>query len=280
MRCAEQQAKQLITELPKVEAALPDKPVVPPKQPRKVLVFTAAKGFYHDSIPIAAKTIELMGKKTGAFEAVISDDPQMFAADKLQQFDAVVLDNNTGEFLPEESQRKNLVAFVRGGKGLIGVHAATDAFYQWADYGELVGGYFAGHPFSDITVKIDDPASPINAAFGGKGFEITDEIYTFKTPYSREKLHLLLSLDWPKSTKAQQAAVKAAEGNRWKAREDNDYALSWLQEYGKGRVFYCAFGHKHEIFWNQPILQHYLAGIQYALGDLAADAKPAKAAAR
>jgi hypothetical protein len=100
--------------------------------------------------------------------------------------------------------------------------------------------------------------------FEGKGFEISDEIYTFKDPYSRDKLHLLMSIDW------ENQAVDKQKANR----ADNDYALSWIRDYGSGRVFYCGFGHDHPIFWNTTILKHYLAGIQYAMGDLKADATP------
>ncbi|MEA3365531.1 MAG: HEAT repeat domain-containing protein, partial [Candidatus Hydrogenedentes bacterium] len=57
-------------------------------------------------------------------------------------------------------------------------------------------------------------------------------------------------------------------------RDDDDFAVSWVRTYGEGRVFYCSLGHRHEIFWNPAILQHYLDGIQFALGDLAADTTP------
>ena len=57
-------------------------------------------------------------------------------------------------------------------------------------------------------------------------------------------------------------------------RKDGDYALAWIHEYGQGRVFYPAFGHAHDHFWNPTLLKFYLAGIQYALGDLKADATP------
>jgi type 1 glutamine amidotransferase len=51
-------------------------------------------------------------------------------------------------------------------------------------------------------------------------------------------------------------------------REDNDYAISWIRDYGKGRVFYCSLGHDSYVFWDTKVLEHFLAGIQYALGDL------------
>ena len=249
--------------LKKVEAALPDKPYAPPAKPRKIIVFTMTKGFRHGSIPLAAKTLELIGNKTGAWQTTTSDDVNMFAADKLAPFDAVVSDQCTGNLTDDAKLRKDLIDYVKAGHGLVGIHAATDVGpWKFPEFFEAMGGVFAGHPFRKISVKLDDPASPLNAMFDGKGFEISDEIYTFKEPYSREKLHILMSIDW------ENAGLKG--GNR----ADNDYALSWTRRYGEGRVFFCAFGHDDAIWFNPAILKHYLAGIQYALGDLKADDTP------
>jgi len=247
----------------KVTAAAPDKAAVQPAQPRRVIIFTMTKGFRHGSIPLAAKAVEILGSKTGAYEAVQTDDPSRLAPDRLKEFDAVVMDQCTGVPFDDPALKASLLEFVRGGKGIVGIHAATDAFYDaWPEYGEMMGGFFKGHPFRRISVKLDDPTSPLNAAFGGQGFEISDEIYTFKEPYSRDTLRVLLSIDWENAN--------LSKGNR----TDNDYALSWIREYGKGRVFYCAFGHDDAIWWNPAVLRHYLDGLQYALGDLKADATP------
>ncbi len=251
-------------QIEKVKAALPDAPYVKPDQPRKVLVFTLTKGFRHGSIPLAAKALELMGEKTGAFTTTTSDDVNMLKPENLAKFDVFCSDQNTGNLTDDEEIKQGLLDFVKNGKGWVGIHAATDVGgWKFPEYHEMIGGVFAGHPFRRISVKLDDPASPLCAMFERKGFEISDEIYTFKRAYSREKLHVLLSIDW------ENANIKQG-GNR----DDNDYALSWIREYGKGRVFYCAFGHDDQIWWNPAILRHYLAGIQYAAGDLKADATP------
>ena len=301
---AEEKATVKDDEVQKMTAAMPDKPCVKPAKPRKLLIFTLAKGFPHSSIPVAAKAFEIMGEKTGAWTSVTSDDIQMFAADKLKDFDAVMMDNNTGTLFTDEALKKSLLDFVKSGKGIAGSHAATDCFYDWKEYGDMMGGYFAGHPFGHISVKVDDTESPLTAMFGGKGFEIRDEIYTFRDPYSREKLRVLMSIDWEKlkpvleqdqSRRIESLKKKMEDPNlspedkkkaekelgdaekyfeRLPRPKDSDYALSWIQECGKGRVFYCAFGHDHAIFWNKPILEHFLAGIQYAMGDLKADATP------
>jgi type 1 glutamine amidotransferase/HEAT repeat protein len=258
-------------EMVKVEPALPKQAAAKPLKPRKLLVFTYCTGYPHDAMPLAAKTFQRMGQKTGAFEATLSDDPQIFAPESLKEFDAVFMNNCTGDPLPSAELKESLLSFVRGGKGIAGIHGTADGFY-----GELMGGHFCGHPFSQITVKLDDPQSPINAVFHGRGFDYADEIYTFSQPYSRQKLHVLLSIDWEKSAKVRESA-RINDGRGWKARKDNDYAVSWIHPCGQGRVFYSCLGHWHETYWNPVMLEHFLAGIQYALGDLPADAAPSAA---
>ena len=118
-------------------AALPATAPAKPKQPRKVLVLAKAAGFVHSSIPLAARTIEEMGKKTGAWSTTITYDPADISEANLKQYDAVFLASTTGAFLDEPSdaavtaaRRKALLDFVRSGKGLAGIHAASDSYHQ------------------------------------------------------------------------------------------------------------------------------------------------------
>ena len=62
--------------------------------------------------------------------------------------------------------------------------------------------------------------------------------------------------------------------------KDADYPLSWVHRYGKGRVFYSGLGHYPAVFWNESVLSHYLAGLQYVLGDLDAEDTPRTAAGK
>ena len=264
----------------KMTAACPEKPTVQPSKPRKVLVYTKTLGFPHSSVPIGARAIQIMGQKATAWQTVISDDAYMFEPQTLAQFDAVMMMSTTGELFgvadraSNERLRKSLLDFVSSGKGIAGSHAATDCSYRWKEYGDMFGGYFAGHPFGSIHVKIDDPSSPINAVFASQDFDIRDEIYTFREPYSRKSQRILLSIDMAKTRLADDP--KRPGFKQGENRNDHDYALSWIKPYGQGRVFYCAFGHDHGIFWNKAILQHYLDGMQYALGDLKAADEPSE----
>lgn len=271
-------------ELKKISAAVPSKATVTPAQPRKLLVFTLCKGYYHTSIPCGAKAVQIMGEKTGAFQATISDNIAMFEPEALRQFDGICLVSALGEFflpdnfekLPPAEQesarqndtrlKRNLVAYIKGGKGLAGIHGASYAFNRWPEFGELLGGSFDSHPWNSterIAIKLDDPKHPVAAAFHGCGFEIIDEGYQFKHPYSRTKVRVLMSLD-----------PSRMDMNKKGLRTDGDFGLSWLKRYGEGRVFYSALGHNSEEFWNPQLLQHYLDGIQFALGDLPAETAP------
>ncbi|MHC4621420.1 MAG: ThuA domain-containing protein [Planctomycetota bacterium] len=256
-------------ELQKMENAVPAKATVQPQQPRKLLVFNLCNGYKHSSIPYWDKAIELMGQKTGAYVAVVSNDMSMFRPENLNQFDAVCLNNTTKLDFSDPELREGLMNFVKGGKGLIGIHAASDNFYDWPKAAEMIGAQFSGHPWGaggTWAIKIDDPQHPLTAAFGGKGFKIKDELYRTKPPlYSRSKQRVLLSLDM---TDDATRNVKGFELT------DADTGISWVKSYGRGCVFYSCLGHNHDVVWTPAVLRHYLDGIQFALGDLPADTTP------
>ncbi len=250
-------------ELAKMRAAAPDKPIVKPPAQRRLLVYADCKGFRHSAIPYGNAALRVLGRQTGAFDVVISTDPTVFAPAQLRKFDAVCFNNTTGTLFTDPKLRQSLLDYVRDGGGVVGIHAATDCFYDWPAFGELMGGYFAGHPWNEeVTLEIEEPDHPLTAMFDQDGFTVADEIYQFRAPYSRERLRVLLSLDTER-TPMNRDGIN---------RDDDDFAVSWIRNYGRGRVFYCSLGHRHEIFWTPSILQHYLAGIQFAMGDLDANA--------
>ncbi|MDD4869963.1 MAG: ThuA domain-containing protein [Kiritimatiellae bacterium] len=255
-------------DIKKVEEAMPAKATATPARARKILMFNKCQGYRHGVIPLAAKAFEIMGKKTGTFEVVESEDIAVFNTEKLKEFDAILL-NNTTQLKLSDDQKKAMLAFVKeDGKGLIATHAAADNFGDWPEGAAMIGGLFDGHPWGGggtWAVKIDDPDHPINKGFAGKGFKVKDEIYQIKGAYSRDTHRVLLSLNMS------DPATLEPKGQK---RADKDNAIAWIYDYGKGRVFYCSLGHNNEIFWNPAILQHYLDGIQFALGDLKVDTTP------
>ena len=279
------------SDVDRMTAALPDKAPARPQKPRKVLVLGRAAGYVHSSIPLAAKTIEAMGAKTGAWTATTTYDAADINTANLAQYDAIFLASTTGCFLDDANdaaataaRRAAFMAFVRGGKGIAGIHAASDSYHGaqcaqpmasageplWPEFNRMIGGYFKFHWNNPqlITVKIDDPNSPLTAMFHGQEFEIHDETYVFANDsFSRSNVHVLTSVNYDKMSAEDKAKEKTP-------RPDHDYALSWIRAEGKGRVFYEAHGHDESIYAMRPMLEHLLAGMQYALGDLKADDSP------
>jgi type 1 glutamine amidotransferase len=253
-------------EVQKITAAAPDQPTAPPLRPRKLLLFNRNEGFPHTAIPYGAKAVEILGQKTGAFEVVVSDDLGIFTPEKLEPFDAILFNNGYG-FTLDEPARQALRDFVQGGKGLVGIHAASANFEGWPEGTPLFGAKFASHPWvpsEEWAIKNEDPDHPLNAAFGGQGFRVQEEIYTF-TDFRRERVHVLLSLDLQDPRTGQVP------------HPDPFVPISWVHRLGEGRVFFCSLGHVHDLFWTPAVLRHYLDGIQFALGDLKADDTPDRA---
>jgi type 1 glutamine amidotransferase len=374
----------------KMKAALPDKAPAKPSRPRKILVLGHASGFVHSSIPLAAATVDEMGKKLGTWTTVITYNPADINTENLKQYDLLFLDSTTGCFLDDpadkgatDARRAALLEFIRGGKGIAGIHAATDSYHGsgtscptgapaaapgaagaaggfgggrggagatlataifadadtntdqkltraeltamadawfdkldpqkvgsvaqadfatrlagvmpqpqrgranatataenggaaqpggnplWPEWNKLIGGYFKFHWVDpqEIVYKIDDPKSPLTQMLK-PGFIVHDETYTFnQDSFSRTNVHVLTSIDYDKMSPEDKAKESGP-------RTDHDYALSWIRREGKGRLFYMAHGHHERNYAVTPLLEHLLAGIQYALGDLKADDSP------
>lgn len=257
----------------KIDTALPAKAPAAVGKKHEVLVFTRTTGFRHGSIPVGVETMKRLGEKTGLFHATHTEDPEAFEADSLKKYDAVFFLNTTGNPLEggepanEERRKGNLLEFVNSGKGLVGFHSATDTYKEWKEFNDMMGGAFVSHPWGSgdtVRVKNLDPKNPVNAAFKGEGITLKDEIYKFRTGTAGAgDRRMLLALD--------------ANGTDLAKDKDDQrelYPVAWLDTWGKGRVFYCSLGHNDEIYMNPVVVEHYLAGIQYALGELAADATP------
>lgn len=149
---------------------------------------------------------------------------------------------------------------------------ATGPNGTWPDYNHMIGGFFKFHWSYPqiITVMINDPKSPLTQMFHGE-FTIHDETYTLLQDdnSSWKNVHVLTGIDYSKMSDADKAKEPAAT-----RRTDGHYALSYIRREGKGRVFMELHGHDEHVYQMPDMLEHILAGTQYALGDLKADDAP------
>lgn len=267
------------TEQEKIEAAVPAKAPAQPRKPRRLLIFDLNVDYGgHPSAKIANQAFTLMGKKTGAFETVISKDPAVFKPESLRSFDAVFFNNTVGNLFEDPALRQSLIEFVYGGGGLMGVHGTAVAFTRWRqgaredwqEFAIMLGTRGAAHRDSKehVFIKLDDPSHPVNRCFGGKGFEYRDEFFRPQKTYSRNRVRVLFSFDTDKTK------VSERHPRDRTYRKDNDYAVAWVRSYGRGRVFYTTIGHNKYVFWDRKMLKFYLAATQFVLGDLPAPTIP------
>lgn len=256
-----------------IDAVLPPSAPAEVSQPRKLLIYDGNVGYGgHRSIAYANYAFQRMGERTGAFTTVVSHDPAVFEREHLSQFDAVCLNNTVGNLFTDPTLRQNLLEFVLAGGGLLGIHGTTVAFTDfqqgasetWPEFGRMLGGRGAAHLAQDerVTVKLDSPDHPLNQPFDGEGFEHVSEFFRVGGPYSRDRVHVLLSIDTERTQLPPKGTHPGVE------REDGDYALAWTRNYGRGRVVYCTIGHGPQDFMQPKILEFYLGALQFIMGDI------------
>ena len=226
----------------------------PPRAAKKrVLYLTHSAGFKHGVLPLSEQVLKDLGERSGAFAVTATEDLRLLSRGGLRPFDAVAF-YTTGELPISAEQKAALLEFVKSGKGFVGIHSATDTFYGWPEYGEMLGGYFDGHPWhQQVTVRVEDHRHPATEHLGAS-FEITDEIYQFKN-FSRDRVRVLLSLD-ADSVDLTRPGVRRA---------DRDFALAWCRDYGRGRVFYTALGHRPEVWQDKRFRRHLLGGLRWVM---------------
>ncbi|HUT36303.1 MAG TPA: ThuA domain-containing protein [Planctomycetota bacterium] len=238
--------------------------VAPAAEKKSVLIFGLTKGFRHgDAIVKGSPVMKEIAEGLG-YEATVSEDVALLNPENVKKWNLIVFNNCTGTLFKEPEWRTAFMEHVKAGAGYMGFHAATDCFYDWPEYGEMLNGWFSGHPWSQkVRTRIEDPDHPLMKPFGKGPFEISDEIYQFKN-YKRSAARVLMSID--------NSSVDVTRGGR----KDRDYAICWIRPWGKGRVFYNAHGHGANVFQDKAFQEHVKLAMQWAIGDLEVDTTPSK----
>lgn len=224
------------------------------QQPQHILYCTHSAGYRHDAIPLSQMVLRQLGENSGLFDVTVTEDMAEFTTARLARYAAVMF-YTTGELPMSAAQKAALLDFVRSGRGFLGAHCATDTFYEWSDYRELIGGYFDGHPWhQSVRVEVADPASPL-VSFLGRSFEIKDEIYQIRD-FDERGSQVLLRLD-PASVDLNRDGVR---------RRSYGWPLAWTRSYGRGRVFYTALGHEQAVWQDARFQRLLLNAIRWSIG--------------
>lgn len=221
---------------------------------QQILLFSYSTGWRHDSIPAGVEALTALGEREG-YSVINSEDPAIFNDEDLARFDAIIfLNSTTGKDVENEwftgERRDALQDFVRAGKGVAGIHGASDSHYSWDWYGDMIGGYFERHPQGTPTgeltvVNADHPATSHMEPV----FSRTDEWYWIVD--FDPSVDLLVTLD-PES-------IGEPEGD--------EKPISWSHEFDGGRVFYTSMGHTIETYSDPVFLDHVAGGIAWVLDE-------------
>lgn len=219
----------------------------------KILVFSKTTGFRHDSIPAAVAAVRSLGTQNN-FAVDATEDAAAFNDANLQNYKAVVFLLTSGDVL-DTGQQASFERYIRGGRGYVGVHSASDTEQGWAWYGGLVGAYFQSHPaIQSATVRIEDRQHPSTATLPDPWVR-TDEWYNVQ-PNPRANVKVLARLDESTYTGGTMG----------------DHPIAWYHAYDGGRAWYTAGGHTSQSYAEPKFLEHLLGGIKYAAETPAASA--------
>jgi hypothetical protein len=206
------------------------------RSPERILYFTLSAGYRHEVIPLSKSILTQLGRSSGDFEVTATEDISEFSTDTLKRY-AGVMFFTTGELPMNDAEKAALLNFVRSGGGFLGVHSATDTFYTWPDYLDLIGGYFDGHPWHQaVTIKVVDPGNPLVAHLGDS-LQVEDEIYQIRD-FDYRGSQVLLRLDQNSVDLGMPGVHQRSYG----------WPLAWTRSFGQGRVFYTALGHEASVW--------------------------------
>ena len=243
---------------------------------RRILFFSKSAGAEHSVVKVkdgqpsfADKVLQKLGEKNN-FEFTCTKDGSVFTPEGLAKFDAVMF-YTTGDLttpghdgtppMPKDG-KETLLNYIKGGKGFIGSHCATDAFHshgqQVDPYIDMIGGEFLSHGAQQKSkITCSDVTFP-GCSECKEGFELHEEWYSLKN--IAKDLHVLL--------------IQGTTGMQGWMYQRPAYPETWAKAYGKGRVFYTSMGHREDV-WTNPLFQNLLVGgIKFACGDVPGDTTP------
>ncbi|MFX1320499.1 MAG: ThuA domain-containing protein [Promethearchaeota archaeon] len=178
-------------------------------------------------------------KINASFRNILSDyivdkyeDTKIFSDRDFFEYDTTIFFTQFDEIT--DVQEKNVLDFVASGKGFVGIHGASASFKAHPKYYEMLGGRFIGHKkVKDYHVKIVDKSHPITQ--GLEDFIIKEEQYQHDLSMG-ENIHILAEADYHDEV------------------DPKSNPIMWTKTYGKGRIFFCALGHKSKSL-EEEILQ-------------------------
>lgn len=216
--------------------------IITVESPKKLLILTETQGYRHTSIEAGVAMFNKHATDWGV-DITSTADSKDLVTSSIKGFDVIVLLNTTGDYLDAEEEAA-LKDYVSTGGSILGVHAATDAEYEWDWYGYMLGGWFDSHPeIQEGKCEVVDNAHVLTSGLPAV-WTRTDEWYNFKNLLPDNNV-----------------TVTIDENSYTGGTHGASHPISWYRTIEKGRVFYTAMGHT-EASYSEPL---FIQQIQNAL---------------
>jgi uncharacterized protein len=228
--------------------------IAKPQAPKpELLIFSHPSGFRHKSIPQGISGLTLLAAQKG-YTVTATEDADIFKAEKLKRFRAIILLSNTTK--PDQPESDYILGekldalknWSEAGGAIVGIHAATDSHFYTPWYAKMIGAQFKRHPKGtyDGALTVIAPKHPAVRRLS-KNFTRKDEWYQMlSAPVDAE---ILVTVD---------PASAGEPGPAW--------PVSWTTRTGKGRNFITTMGHTPESFSDPVFLNHVEDGLDWAIG--------------
>lgn len=213
----------------------------------------------HDNLEAGVAALTALFEGEG-YEVTASNDPATFESSRnLRSMDTVVFFSTGREALTDLGKHQ-LMLYVRGGGGFVGIHNAFGTSYSWNWYEGLLGGQLFNHAtrqIAEIQVQSENDPSVAHLA-DGDTFDQEEWYNIYPDPRKLSDLNILLTVDESTMVEGQSSTHPGmGEG----------HPVSWCHYYDGGRAWMTVLGHSHEILEDEKFLNHVLGGVNGTMGN-------------
>ena len=110
-----------------------------------ILMLRHSAGFEHSYLPDAVTFKQISAGQDWRVQT--THHLNHITPERLEQLDLLIF-ATTGNLDFNDEQKEAILDFIRSGKGFL-AFITTDTGYDWPEYGDMIGGYFDGHPWHE-----------------------------------------------------------------------------------------------------------------------------------
>jgi uncharacterized protein len=222
----------------------------------KVLVYTKnGKGYVHENVPYAAKSIQKLGQEHG-FQVEVTDNPAVFTDEKLKEFTLLLFPSTNNDVFDTDAQRVAFRRYIEAGGGFVGLHSVTGTERNWTWFKRMLGGSFSWHAkFQTFRIRKFDGDHPSMQGVPAV-WERADECYFEKELYPGPQVLMAHDLSSINPNEAEKVKVHAGTYTDF-------YPAVWYHHYDGGHAWITTLGHDKKDYEDPVYLNHVLGGIRF-----------------